>query len=73
MRQTTKLRARILSTATFCCGFLYLRLSKIKVERRMLATLSHLVDDVQSGRVLYSDALKDSRRSIEEIVPFKLL
>ena len=34
---------------------------------------SHLVDDVKSGRVLYSDALKDSRRSIEEIVPFKLL
>ena len=34
---------------------------------------SHLVDDVESGRVLYTDALKDSRRSIEEIVPFKLL
>ena len=33
---------------------------------------SHLVDDVEFG-LLYSDALKDSRRSIEEIVPFKLL
>ena len=37
------------------------------------AMWSDLVDDVEFGWVLYSDALKDSRRSIEEIVPFKLL
>ena len=54
----------------------YGRGSRSKVleeEDPTLAVGSHLVDDVEFGLLLYSDALKDSRRSIEEIVPFKLL